>query len=117
MFSLKDAGNIILIRGAGDIATGIGIRLYRSGFHVIMTETREPSCIRRKVAFSEAVYNGETEVEGIKAVLSDAPQYAKIILENKVIPVLIDPDLDSLGFIKPYGLIDATLAKKTHVLI
>ena len=111
MLGLKNNDNIVLIRGAGDIATGIGVRLYKAGFNVTMTEILEPSCIRRTVAFSDAVYNGETEVESIKAVLADTPQSAKLLLEDRVVPVLIDPNLDSVDFFKPYGLVDATLAK------
>ena len=57
----------VLIKGAGDLASGIAVRLYHSGFQVIMTETGEPTTIRRYVAFSRAVYESEAEVEGIIA--------------------------------------------------
>ena len=57
----------VLIKGAGDLASGIAVRLYHSGFQVIMTETGEPTTIRRYVAFSRAIYESEAEVEGISA--------------------------------------------------
>ena len=54
---------LVVIRGAGDIATGIALRLYRAGLRVVMTETASPTAIRRTVAFSECVRTGETRVE------------------------------------------------------
>ena len=64
---------MIVIRGAGDISTGTIHRLFRAGFPVLALESERPSAIRRKAAFSEAVYDGTAEVEGVKAVrISDA---------------------------------------------
>jgi len=94
------------------MATGIAVRLFNSGFEVIMTETSKPSCIRRKVSFSEAIYDGQAKVEGVKAVSAESPQHAMALLKDRVVPVLIDPDLNCLSFINPFGLVDATLAKR-----
>jgi hypothetical protein len=58
---------LILIKGAGDLASGVAYRLKRSGFPLIMTELPAPLLVRRTVAFGEAVYNAETTVEGITA--------------------------------------------------
>lgn len=55
----------IVVRGGGDLATGTIHRLSRSGYPVVILETDRPSAIRRLVAFSQAVYDGETEVEGM----------------------------------------------------
>src|SRR5699024_8755517 len=60
----------ILIRGAGDLATGIAARLYRCGHEILMTETEEPLTVRRTVAFSRAVYEGRAQVEDMEAVLA-----------------------------------------------
>ena len=57
----------VLIKGAGDLATGIGWRLYRAGYQVLMTEIQVPTTVRRTVAFSRAVYEGEATVEGVTA--------------------------------------------------
>ena len=57
----------IVIRGAGDLSSGVAARLWRSGFPVIMTEVDQPLTVRRTVSFSDAVYEGETTVEGILA--------------------------------------------------
>ena len=59
----------VWIRGAGDLATGIALRLYRSGFDIIMSDIAVPTTVRRTVAFSPAVYTGETQVEGITGKL------------------------------------------------
>lgn len=112
MVNAGKIANTIVIRGAGEMATGIAVRLFNSGFKVIMTDTSKPSSIRRKVSFSEAIYDGEAEVEGVKAILSDSPQHAIVLLKDRVIPVLADPDLNCLRFIKPFALVDATLAKR-----
>ncbi len=68
----------VLIKGAGDLASGIAVRLYHSGFQVIMTETGEPTTIRRYVAFSRAVYESEAEVEGIIAKC-----YCKVCIDKR----------------------------------
>ena len=64
----------ILIRGAGDLATGIAYRLYKCGFEIIMTETKVPLTVRRTIAFSRAVYEGNAEVEHVTAKLTDGPE-------------------------------------------
>ena len=82
---------LVLIRGAGDLATGIALRLYRAGMQVVMTDLPEPTAIRRTVCFSQAVVRGETAVEGItarKAAVEQVPQ----LLAQGIIPVLADPD-------------------------
>ena len=66
----------ILIRGAGDIASGIGMRLHKAGFAVYMTDLRMPTSVRRTVCFSEAVINGRTRVEDVEAVAHHIPENA-----------------------------------------
>lgn len=60
----RDADTLVLIKGAGDLPTGVATRLLRAGMKVVMTDIVRPSTIRRTVAFSEAIYKGDTEVEG-----------------------------------------------------
>lgn len=109
---------LALIRGAGDIASGAALRLWRSGIDVVMTDLAHPTTIRRTVAFSDAVTHGEAFVEGIRAVRAeDAPQ-AKALLAQGMIPVLVDPTCDSREALRPDALVDAILAKKnlgTHI--
>jgi len=84
-------GHRVLVRGAGDFATGIIHRLHKAGFSVTASELRQPLAVRRGVALSEAVYEGTYEVEGVTAVLTEADQIDKIIIEGKV-PIVIDTD-------------------------
>jgi len=102
----------VAVRGGGDIGTGVAHRLCRCGFKVIVLETSQPTVIRRKVSFAQAVYSGRIEVEGTAAVLAADPQKAKDIWQNKCVPVLVDPDLSSLPTIQPQVLVEATLLKK-----
>lgn len=58
---------LVLIKGAGDLATGTAVRLYRAGIQVVMTEVAQPTAVRRTVAFSQCMYDGAAQVEGISA--------------------------------------------------
>ena len=54
----------VLIWGGGDLASGVAIRLHRVGILVFVVETAQPTAVRRSVAFAQAVYDGETTIEG-----------------------------------------------------
>lgn len=101
-----------IIRGAGDIASAIALRLHRCGISVLMTEVEHPLTVRRTVAFSEAVRLGRTQVEGVTAVCAQSASGAAELLEGgDVIPVLVDPECTCLS-LKPDVLVDAILAKR-----
>jgi len=102
---------LILIRGAGDLATGIGLRLYRAGMQVVMTDLPVPTAIRRTVAFSQAIPDGQTTVEGITARLAEVSQVPDL-LEQGIIPVLADPECRCRTLLQPDALVDAILAKR-----
>ncbi len=103
---------LILIKGAGDIATGIAVRLKNSGMQVVMTEIAIPTTVRRSVAFSRAVYEGSAVVENITAKL--VLDFAQIpaVLQRDEIPVLIDPRCEVLKSIHFDAVIDSILVKK-----
>ena len=103
---------LILIKGAGDIATGIAVRLKNSGMQVVMTEITIPTTVRRSVAFSRAVYEGSAIVENITARL--VLDFAQIpaVLQQDEIPVLIDPRCEVLKSIHFDAVVDSILAKK-----
>lgn len=103
---------MIIIRGAGDISTGTIYRLFRAGFPVLALETDRPSAIRRKVAFSEAVYDGTATVEDVTAVRINSVVEAEKILARGQIPLLVDPAGENIRQLKPEVLVDAILAKK-----
>ena len=101
-----------LIRGAGDLASGIALRLWHSGFDVVMTELEHPTTIRRTVSFSEAVVKGRTEVEDVSAQLAENVTHAKELMKRNILPVFVDPDCRCREALKPDILIDAILAKR-----
>ncbi len=102
---------LVLIRGAGDLATGIALRLYRAGMQVVMTDLEQPTAIRRTVSFSQAIVLGDCEVEGVKARRCTADAAADV-LQEKAIPVLVDPTCRCRDVLKPDVLVDAILAKR-----
>ena len=103
---------LVLIRGAGDLATGIALRLHRAPFAVVMTDLPRPTAIRRTVCFSEAIVKGSTVVEGVTARLAKTAAEAKEILRSGEIPVLPDPDCRLAKELCPDALVDAILAKR-----
>jgi xanthine dehydrogenase accessory factor len=103
---------VILIRGAGEMATGVAHRLVSCRFKVCMTETSNPQAVRREVAFSEALFDSEKEVEGITAKRVESADHISEVWRDGKIPLLIDPEAEVKDFLKPDVLIDATLAKK-----
>jgi xanthine dehydrogenase accessory factor len=99
-----------MVRGAGELASGAAISLHRAGFAVVMTELSEPLAIRRTVCFSEAVYDGEQEVEGIRAVRTDGEGISRA-LRGGEIAILVDPQAAARLFIEPDVLVDGIMAK------
>lgn len=102
----------VLIRGAGDIASGIALRLYRAGIQVVMTDLPQPTAIRRTVSFSQAILQGETSVEGITAHFASDISQIEAIWNAGEIPVLADPENRCKKAIQPDVLVDAILAKR-----
>lgn len=101
----------ILIRGAGDLATGIAWRLKAAGHDIVMTEAAVPTTVRRTVAFSRAVYEGSAEVEGLEAVLVHNMGEIGEALSSDKIAVIVDENGDIRELYKPDVLIDAIIAK------
>ena len=102
----------VVIRGAGDLATGIALRLWRARMQVVMLETAEPTSIRRTVCFSQAVVCGEVTVEDITARMAASPEEALSLLREGIIPVLVDPEANCVPALAPDAVVDAILAKR-----
>jgi xanthine dehydrogenase accessory factor len=102
----------VFVRGGGDLASGVAWRLHQCGFRVVVTETPEPLAVRRKVAFCEAVYDSQSVVEGVTAVLVKGPEEVDGVWDQGFIPVLVDPGAVCRHLIKPEVIVDAILAKK-----
>lgn len=102
----------ILIKGAGDLATGIASRLYGAGHQIVMTELSVPLTVRRSVALSRAVYEGCAKVEEMEAFRADFEEEGKKILSRGDIAVMVDPQAECRFWYEPDVIIDAVLAKK-----
>lgn len=116
--------DLIVVRGAGDLATGTIHRLKKAGFRLLVLEAEHPAAIRRQVALSEAVYAGCARVEDVEAVRMDVDlaekKNRKELLEQEMeriwkkdgVPVLVDPAGLSIAALRPAVVVDAILAKK-----
>jgi xanthine dehydrogenase accessory factor len=103
---------VVLIRGGGDIGSGIAWRLHQCGFRLMITEIAQPLAVRRKVSFCEAVYDGNVEIEGVKATLVSSAQEAQSVWDRGEIPMLVDPECRTRTVLRPQVLVDAVLAKR-----
>jgi xanthine dehydrogenase accessory factor len=103
---------VVVVKGAGDLATGVIARLWRSGFRVVATEIARPTTVRRTVAFSEAVFTGETVVEGLRARLVAGRESIEQAWRDAVIPILVDPEAAIVRALRPEVVVDAIMAKR-----
>lgn len=101
----------VVIKGAGDLATGIALRLHRSGFAVVMTEIAQPLAVRRTVALASAVFEGVYRVEDVTAVRCEL-QDVEAALARRQLPVLVDPEAHCIGALAPAVVVDAIMAKR-----
>jgi len=102
----------VLIKGAGDLATGVAQALHRAGMQILMTEIAQPMAVRRGAALAQAVFDGVTRVEDMEAHLVGDLEQAGRVIAKGAIPILVDEELISLAIFKPRVLCEATLAKK-----
>ncbi|MBI4284776.1 MAG: EF2563 family selenium-dependent molybdenum hydroxylase system protein [Chloroflexi bacterium] len=103
---------VVLIKGAGDLGSGVVHRLFRAGFKLCLTETARPQAVRRGVSFCEAVYEGEKKVEGVVARLATTPTEISRTWADGKIPLLVDPQAAVKDFLRPDVLVDAIIAKR-----
>ena len=103
---------IVLVKGAGEMASGISHRLTRCRFKVCMTEIPEPHAVRREVSFCEAIHDGEKTVEGLTAVVVSSEKEIVEAWRKNYIPIIIDPEATIKEVLNPTVLVDAILAKK-----
>jgi xanthine dehydrogenase accessory factor len=108
--------SVILIRGGGDLATGVALRLIHSGLRVVVTEIAQPLAVRRTVSFAEAVYTAEITIEGVTAhCIPDPSDSFRIlmVLGKQQIPVLVDPDCTSAKALHASVIVDARMTKRS----
>jgi xanthine dehydrogenase accessory factor len=106
---------VILIRGAGDLASGVALRLYRAGLNVIMTELVRPRAVRRTVTFAEAIYEVRVSVEGVVGRKiedpTDTPEIVRVLAAHQI-PVLVDPTCLVAARLNPLVIVDGRMTKR-----
>ena len=103
---------VVLIRGGGEVASGVAHRLARAHFRVCMTETPHPLAVSRGVAFCEAIYDGKKEVEEVVARhIKSANEIPKVWHEGEI-PIIVDPEASIRDALNPHVLVDAIMAKR-----
>jgi xanthine dehydrogenase accessory factor len=103
---------VVLIRGGGEVASGIAHRLALAQCRVCITEIPDPQAVSRGVAFSEAIYYGEKEVEGIVARhITSFPGVTKAWQEGEI-PIIVDPEASIKSTLNPEVVVDAIMAKR-----
>lgn len=115
MLSFDD---LVVIKGAGDLATGVAYRLRRAGFPVVMTEIAQPTVVRRTVSFAQAVFDGTAEVEGMRACLVATTEEALALARRHEVAVIVDPQASVIQALQPSIVVDAIVAKRntgTHI--
>ena len=108
----RAAGSLLVVRGGGDLASGVIHRLYRCGYRVLILECAHPSAIRREVAFCEAVYDGEAFVEGVLSHRIERADQCEAVWAAGEIPLLVDGTGEAIRELHPAAMIDAILAKR-----
>jgi len=103
---------LILLKGAGDLGTGVAWRLHKAGFPLVIAELAQPLVVRRTVAFASAVYDGEITIEGVTARRVENFDDARRLLDEGFIPVLVDPETRAREFFAPTVLVDVIMAKR-----
>lgn len=109
---LKLYSRVILLRGGGDIASGVALRLHRVGLKILITELSQPLVVRRSVSFANAVYSGEWSVEGVVAKRVAELDSAKNLLAKGGIPVMVDPQAGIIDQLFPLVLVDGRMTKQ-----
>lgn len=109
---------LVVVRGGGDLATGVVQKLHRGGFNVVILEVEAPTAIRRSVALCEAVYEGQYQVEDITCIRIENSSQVPACHQNHTVPLLVDPQGECLPRLAPLAVVDVILAKKnlgTHM--
>lgn len=109
-------GDLVVLRGGGDLGTGCALRLRASGFKVVILETEQTAATRRGMAFRDALIEGEVKVEGVLARKAASLAEARSLLAEGVIPLLVDPECAFVAALAPYALVDATNAERNDCL-
>ncbi len=103
---------LVVVRGGGDLASGVIVRLVRAGIRTVVTELPQPLAVRRSVSFAQTVYSQKFAIEGIQAKLTNSLDDLPDLFNFGVVPVLVDPDATLLKTLQPQVVVDARMRKR-----
>jgi len=103
---------LVIVKGGGDIASGVAYRLHRCGFAIVVTELPHPTVVRRSVAFAQAVFDGAIDVEGVRARRASSAAEALALASSGEVAVLVDPWAHAVRQLRPAVVVDAIVAKR-----
>jgi len=103
--------DLVVVRGGGDLGSGVVYRLHQAGYPVVVTDVENPTVVRREVAFASAMYEDEVSVEGVVGRRADDVDDALGVLEDDAVPVLVDPEASVAAELDAAAVVDAIMAK------
>ncbi|MCW1967266.1 MAG: selenium-dependent molybdenum cofactor biosynthesis protein YqeB [Anaerolineae bacterium] len=107
-----DRAPVVIVKGAGDLGTGVAYRLHRAGFRVLCTDLPTPLVIRRTVAFASAVFEREIVVEEVRAELIADVRESSAAWQRSSVPIMVDPACQCRHALQPVAVVDCILAKR-----
>jgi xanthine dehydrogenase accessory factor len=102
---------IVLLRGGGDVASGVALRLHRAGLHITIAELESPLTVRRLVSFSRAISDGTCRVEEVEGARAASVEDARSMMDAGIVAVLVDPEASCRHMLHPAALVDARMRK------
>jgi xanthine dehydrogenase accessory factor len=114
---MKDATmdlGLVVIKGGGDLASGVAYRLHRAGFSILITELPNPLVVRRTVAYASAIMYGKVDIAGLRGRGVRDVREAQIAMARREIAVLVDPRAEAARTLAPVALVDAIMAKENR---
>lgn len=103
----------VIILGGGDIASGVALRLHRTGLNILITELKQPMAIRRLVSYAEAVYAGFIQIEDVIGRRIDHVREADSVWEDDQIAVIADESASSINLLQPVVVVDGRMTKRS----
>lgn len=103
----------VLVRGVGDVGSAVAHRLWTAGHAVVIHDGPWPAISRRRNAFTDAVFDGEAELEGVRAVfLPELAELEPCLARRAGVPVVTGDFDGRLALLLPDVLVDARMRKR-----
>jgi xanthine dehydrogenase accessory factor len=104
---------MVLVKGAGEMASAIAWRLHMANFRrICMLDLENPLCVRRQVSFCTALEHGTAVVEGVRARAARTRDEIETAWGSNEIAIVRTDDWAAIRGIAAEVVIDAILAKR-----